>query len=430
MKTMFRLKALALALSLVMMGSTTAHAAEPLPSDLPAEAVLRAHILQQPDVLGASSALRADQAESDRLQAGPHEFNVRLSAQRRRSTEPMVDGTNSRQHFMESQLAVERTVRAWGKADQDEKLGQATIALGQMRRADAIHEASRRFLRTWMDWQRESATARLWQEQVQAQAELTRIAQQRVKAGDAARTEWRQQEAMAAQLQTEAVQARARAAALQAILDTRYPGLTASAQPALLPPTAADLPGVDVPTLAQQLRERSHEARLARLQAELAEAQARRIQLERRADPTLGVYAASERGGAERLLGISVSMPISGAARSAADRQAQAQAQQALQASQLVDQRVHAEALAACLDARASYEIWTHQLEALRRQEEVLQTTVKGWQLGEFSQADVLLARRQYTDAALAEIKARTEARHNALRIKLDLHDIWEFDEE
>jgi hypothetical protein len=40
------------------------------------------------------------------------------------------------------------------------------------------------------------------------------------------------------------------------------------------------------------------------------------------------------------------------------------------------------------------------------------------------------MARKQFMDAALAEITARAEARHALWRLKLDLHEILEFDDE
>ena len=56
--------------------------------------------------------------------------------------------------------------------------------------------------------------------------------------------------------------------------------------------------------------------RLARLEAEAAEAQARLAEAERQPDPTVGVQLGRERSGAERILGVNVSWPLGSAARS------------------------------------------------------------------------------------------------------------------
>ena len=408
----------------------TAHAAESPVDELPPVELVRQHILARPEVRAATAAQQADQADAARLKAGPHEFTVRVAGQQRRTSDTLADGLTDRQRYNETQLSLERTLRSSSKASQDAAIGEAAIKLAQIRRADAIHESSRALLRAWVDWLREQATVKLWQAQVADQAELTRQAERRVKAGDAARTELRLQEASAAQVQASLISAQANEAAARALLDTRFPGLTASAPAELRAPSQADFPTEPGTTITQWLEERSHEWRLAQLQADLVRARAQRISLDKAADPTLGVYAASERGGAERVLGVSLSMPFAGEARSAAARQAQAMSLEAEQQAEVVRQKVRTEAATAWLTAQSALSAWQSQDQARQRHEQLLKTMVRGWQLGEYSQADVLLARRQFMDAALAEIQARAQARHAALRLRLDLHDTWEFDDE
>ncbi|MBO9513411.1 MAG: TolC family protein [Variovorax sp.] len=416
----------ALVLSLALL--PLAHAADEPANELPPESLVRQSILAMPEVKAATAALQADQAEADRLRAGPHEFTLRLQGQQRRVNEPQ-DGVPNRQRYGEYQLALERTLRGAGKAAQDEAIGEATLAAAQIRRSDAIHEASRALLRAWIDWLREGAIVEFRQKQAADQAELTRIAATRVKAGDAARNELRLQEANAAQAQAELATALAREAAARAGLDARYPGLAPVRHAALAVPRAEDLPAGSGESVRSDLEERSHEWRLARQQATLAEARALRTALEHRVDPTVGLYAGVERGGAERIVGVSLSLPLAGAARQAAERQARAQADQAGENARAIQQKVHAEAAIAWTQLRSTFEGWQRQEAARRQHEDVLQATVRGWRLGEYGQADVLLARRQFTEAALAEITARAEARHAALRLRLDLHQSWEFDE-
>lgn len=418
------------ALTLALLVTPPAFAAEPPADELPPEALVRQHILARPEVRAATAAQQADQADADRLKAGPHEFTMRLAGQQRRTSDKLADGLTDRQRYNETQLSLERTLRSTGKASQDAAIGDAAIKLAQIRRADAIHESSRALLRAWVDWLREQATVKLWQSQVADQAELTRQAERRVKAGDAARTELRLQEAGAAQVQASLISAQASEATARALLDTQFPGLTASAQIELRAPSQADFPAEPGTTITQWLEERSHEWRMAQLQAELVRARAQRINLDKTADPTVGVYAASERGGAERVLGVSLSLPFAGEARSAAARQAQAMSLEAEQQAEFVRQKVRTEAASAWLTAQSALSAWQSQDQARQRHEQLLKTMVRGWQLGEYSQADLLLARRQFMDAALAEIQARAQARHAALRLKLDLHDTWEFDDE
>ncbi|TAK94610.1 MAG: TolC family protein [Aquabacterium sp.] len=419
-----------LALLMALCGASPLLAAQAQTDELPPADQVRQHILAHPEVRAAAAALQADQADADRLKAGPHEFTVRLAGQQRHTSDTLSDGLIDRRRYTETQLTLERTLRTGNKARQDSIVGEAGVRLAQVRRADAIHEASRSLLRSWFDWLRERATVNLWQEQEKDQAELTRHAERRVKAGDAARTEWRLQEASAAQTHANLISAQAREAMAKAVLDTQYPGLSAAANIELVQPQQRDYPADTGPVVTQWLTERSHEWRMARLHAELIGARAERISQDRSADPTVGIYAASERGGAERVMGISLSLPLAGEARSAAERQALAQRTEAEQQAEAIHQKVLTEASTAWLTAQSALTAWQSQEQARQRHEQVFKTVVRAWELGEYSQSDVLLARRQFMETALAEINARAEARHAALRLKLDLHETWEFDDE
>lgn len=424
---------LALILAAVLWGASAAapaYAVSVTPDELPPQNLVRQHILARPEVRAAASAMQADQADAERLKAGPHEFTLRLAAQQRRSSDTMGDGLVDRRRYAETQLGLERTLRTGNKARQDEVIGDTAVKLAQVRRADAIHEASRGLLRAWIDLLRERATVSMWQEQESAQAELTRHAERRVKAGDAARTEWRLQEASAAQTHANLVSAQARELAARAVLDTQYPGLTNASDLALVRPQQLDYQPDQQALVTQDLADRSHEWRVARLHAELISARATKTSLDRSAEPTIGIYAASERGGAERVLGLSLSVPLAGAARSAAERQAQALRAEAEQQAEAIHQKVRTEAATAWQSMQSAQLAWQSQDLARQRHEQVLKTVARGWELGEYSQSDVLLARRQFTEAALAEINARADARHAALRLKLDLHETWEFDDE
>ena len=77
----------------------------------------------------------------------------------------------------------------------------------------------------------------------------------------------------------------------------------------------------------------------------------------------------------------------------------------------------------------AATQTWQLQAQARERSEAVYGALRKGWQLGEFAAAEVNFARRQALDAALAEVAARAEARYQAMRLQLDLHQVLEFDD-
>jgi outer membrane protein TolC len=401
--------------------------------DLPTEAAVRAAVLGQPTVQAARAGLDAAHAERDQQRAGPHEFVWRLNAQQRRADEAGIDGATRPQRYTEAELAVERTLRSPAKARIDADLGDSGVRLADLRRADAIHEASRALLRTWFDWQRERALRALWQTQRDDQAQLLRQLERRVASGDAARTELDWQASQAAQVEARLQTAVAQEAAARATLAVRYPALAAdhatehaSDVPA---PAPAELPAEDLGALQTRLTERSHEWALARAQADLAQQRARRADEARHADPTLGLYAARERSGAEHVIGVSISLPWSGEARSAGGRAATAWAAEAEAMAEEVHRKVQAESATTCLNLRAAFDSWTALETARQRLEQALHASGRGWQLGELNHADVLQARRQYMEAAQSEVAARVEARHALLRLQLDLHERWELDD-
>lgn len=395
-------------------------------TDLPLPELVRRVVLEHPDVRATEAALAAERADAQRQRRGPAEFTVRATGQQRRVSEAALP----RERWTEGQLSLERPLRSGGKAAQDAAVAQAMESLAVLERADALHEAGRSLLRAWYDWLRERGAVMLWQEQAAAQQGLLDIAQRRVRAGDAARVEQRLQEAALAQARAALAAAQVREQVARATLAQSWPGLDLQAPPAPRPPSETDLPDRPDSAVLQELVERSHEWRLAQARAQLARERAGRTALDARPDPSAGVFIGSERGGAERLIGLSVSLPIGSTARSDATRAALARADEAWQRAEGVQRKVRAESAASWLSAQAALQAWHGAEEARRRYAETAAMLERGWQLGELAQGDVLAARRQLAEAALAELQARTEARHAAERLRLDLHDLWDFDDE
>lgn len=414
--------------TMVLLAVQAAAQGAPAPQDLPPEARVREALLARPQVRAARAAIEAERAEAQRLRRGPEEFVLRAGAQQRRAEEAGA-AVPARRRYAETQIALERPWRSAAKAAQDETIGRAALELARIEAADAAHEASRALLREWFDWLRERGAVALWQEQLRTQEQLVAHAGKRVKVGDAARTELRVQEAARAQVAASLAGALSREATARAGLDLNYAGLTA------LAPTAPDLPHAEdfAPAadagLDAVLEERSHELRAAQAREQLARARADRVALDVRPDPTFGVHIGSERAGAERIVGVSVAIPLAGAARTEAARSAAARADEAALRREAVRLKVRMQATADRLTARSALDVWRRQDDARAHWAETVALLQRGWELGELPQADALVARRQYVEAALAELAARTEARHAALRLQLDLHSLWDVDD-
>jgi outer membrane protein TolC len=173
----------------------------------------------------------------------------------------------------------------------------------------------------------------------------------------------------------------------------------------------------------------NHELELAQAQAQVARLAAQRAQLDTRPDPLLGVRAARERGGSENVLGVFITMPISGALRAADVRAAQAQADAAEQRLALTRQKVQAAAQRAVLQARHTRGVWERQQAVQQSMAQVAQLSSKAYALGEVSLTESLQARRNALDASLNAQAARWDALEAITRLLVDAHQLWAADE-
>ena len=112
------------------------------PSYLPAENAVREAVAQSPDVLAAEARRDAVLARAEGIRVGTAETVVRAIGQGRQVRDP------SERHA-EGQIAVERPLRLWGKAQADGQLADAATEAGQLAVKDARHEASRQILALW-----------------------------------------------------------------------------------------------------------------------------------------------------------------------------------------------------------------------------------------------------------------------------------------
>jgi outer membrane protein TolC len=188
------------------------------------------------------------------------------------------------------------------------------------------------------------------------------------------------------------------------------------------------LPDADT-TWLQRIMADNHELELAEAEAQVARLAAQRAQLDTRPDPLVGVRAARERGGAENVVGVYITVPISGALRTADARAAQAQADAAEQRLALTRQKVEAAAQRAVLQARHTRGVWERQQAVLVAMAQVAQLSSKAYALGEVSLTESLQARRNALDASLNAQAARWDALEAITRLLVDAHQLWAADE-
>lgn len=386
---------------------------------LPPEAQVREALRALPQVQAARAGVALERANRSRLEAGPYEWTVSGAAQQRRET--------LGPRFMEHSIGIERTLRWPGKAERDAAIGEAGVHRAQAALGDAWHEAARALLQGWFAWMREAAARAALREQVALMEQQVEVARKRVQAGDAARVEL-----LLAQTERERVQAAERQAAqrteLAALdLERRFPGMRA-ALPASLP--APEAPADDGEAWLKHVLEDNHEIALARAEARQARLAAERAERSRTPDPTLGVRYAEERSRQERILGLTLSIPLPGEARHAEARAGAARAAIAEERARQVALKVSSDAARAVANERSTFSVWSALARVAEQTRANAALVSRAYALGEASLSDTLLARRQALDAALAATATQLDALEAAARLALDAHHLWALDEE
>ena len=69
------------------------------------------------------------------------------------------------------------------------------------------------------------------------------------------------------------------------------------------------------------------------------------------------------------------------------------------------------------------------QAQAASLQRSAAERTLRAYRAGESGLPELLTARRVLADALLAENLARSEAQESDSRLRLDLHELWDFDD-
>jgi outer membrane protein TolC len=183
---------------------------------------------------------------------------------------------------------------------------------------------------------------------------------------------------------------------------------------------------------ASQWRERimgeSDVLKLAQTQLLIAQAQAERARASRFADPTVGVFSASEVGGRERLVGVSISIPLVGGLRDARSDKAIAAVEVARQTVELMQRELETDIATAFVMARGMYE--SHQManEGALAMQENAKLVQRAYALGEGDLQSLLLARRQATAAENSALQAQVSALKAYYGLLTDAHFIWDLE--
>lgn len=352
------------------------------------------------------------------LAASPNEWIARVQSQQRRYQN---NGANSD----EWSIGVERTIRINGKAGLDGELGQADddIVLAQL--SLARHDTAQALATLWIDTLAAGQMQRLMQDQVQFAQQSANAVQKRQRAGDASILEVNTAQIELGEARRQASVANAQLAKSQAQLTGRFP----QAQP----PDAMQMPAPSAPIwpLARWREEalaRNATVRIADAQVRKSRLGARRANADRIPDPTIGLYTATEGRGNERIVGLSLSIPLPGNYRQQQAMQALADSETARLSGEQARQTITVEVAQTYLDASTGAERWKLAQATADLAQDSARRTLRGYQLGEMDLTTLLAARRKSLDAAQAEVQARADALRARDKLLLDAYLIWDLD--
>jgi len=384
-----------------------------LPADLPSAEQAQVAIEQDPGVNQARHAVQAATYSAAMLAASPYEWTAGATAQRRR-----IDGGGTSDEW---NLQLERTIRIGGKAGLDRDLGDAGLQQANAQLGAARNESARQLLDLWLDWLTARQAKELLAEQVKFAETNAGAVDKRRKAGDASMLDLNVAKGDLAEVQRQANTVAATEAKAQATLRVRFPQLPLEARP-LSEPVLLERDEAQWRTLIKDSSDMLQAAQLALKKAELTAARAR---ADRMPDPTVGVFTASEGAGTERIVGLSLSIPLGGTYRNQSAREAlqQVEVTRAGMEKQIRDLDVQIATLVS--DATSNFASWQSAEQSAAAARDSARLTQRAFSLGEADLQALILVRRQSLDAANAAVAARADALRARYRLLIQARLLW-----
>lgn len=371
-------------------------------------------------VLNATSGLKLEQANQRKWNSGPYEFNLRAGSSQRHIV-------NTGQRLKEWDVALERPLRLFNKAGIDEDIGAISVQRAEFTLGDAHHEAGRLLLKLWYNWQREQASAQLWQQQVDILTQQSVMTEKRVNAGDAPKLELNRAQAAVAQAAVTWHQAQLRAQLAGTDIARAFPAISLPEKPVLSTPIAIDH---DLSFWKARILDDNHELGMVQTQTQVQHLLAQRSRADQIPDPTVGLRYANEMGGNERVAGVYLTVPISIGHRQATAEGIEQQATMAADQEAFVKRRLEGDIYATHTQAVSNFATWQQAHDAAQAMRNNAELIARGYALGEFSLSDNLFARRTALEASLAETLAQLDANEAHYRLLLDAHQLWAQDDD
>jgi outer membrane protein, heavy metal efflux system len=398
----------------------------PLFPYLPAEAAVKDALLSSPLMQAARSKKEAGTARAQGIESGAAEFTLRSTSQRRRET-----ATGTQLH--ESMVTIERPLRFWGKRGMDADLATQTQAFADIEYADAMHEGARELMRFWFAYLRALADQKNAVTTYDLAAKMQRLTQVQLKHGEISQLDAELANAEFERITAARSVADAQLASSASAFTRRYAGM---ALPTHMPAGLRLDASIQLPALTetmtvmrQEFLDKNHELNMMRVDAQRLRLAADRASRDRLPDPTVGVFSGRERAGAETISGVMFSMPFPSASRFHHATALVADAQAASDKVLLAEQQLGAMFDSMFIQFQHKRTAADNLKSAARRQALAAEKSVKAYTLGEGSLSDVLLIARMASDNLNAAERMQLEVVELLALIRLDLHQMWDFDE-
>jgi cobalt-zinc-cadmium efflux system outer membrane protein len=383
----------------------------PLPPD---DAALAA-IDERPAVREALALQLAAGSQAEALRVGPHEFTLGGAYGQKN-----VDGEGD---YNEWEASITRSLRWPGKARIDRDLGGVLNEAAENSLADARHAEARALLAGWFGWLKAEAQANTDRELARALQQAAGAVRNQLKQGDASQMHLELAEAEAGRAAAAAGRSTIAARQSRHALQIAYPALSVPEQPPeVVEPVAPERPLAEWPAV---ILERSHELRLAELAESQAQLRAQRATKDRWPDPTVGVRMLDEFDGAEKTLGVVVSVPLPGRYRSALAAQGRDEAAAAAARTEAARREIVAIAAQDVAQAQAALAAWRPMQAAAEQAARYLQRAQRAYELGETGLAELLMSVSSCTETLYEERAARLEAHEALARLRVDAHELW-----
>ncbi|TCM61152.1 outer membrane protein TolC [Acinetobacter calcoaceticus] len=393
----------------------------PIESALPLSADVQQSLEQHPLLMRSAAELDYALALQQKFNIGDNPWTFNTGLQMRRADASNEQSSSS--HSYEPSIGIEKQLRLPSKLNLDRELGQSVLNLAELAYLDQWHEASKLMLMQWFDYLTALSHVQRSQEQLQLIQQQMDILTQRVRIGDVARLELMLLSNQQQQVQAQLLQNQSQVQHYQLILKRYFSGQLPSHfstdQIQLLDSRYSQQDWVD------SVLNDNHELKLAQRQAQHMHSLLQRQQLDKRPDPTVGLGYSQEQKGAEHLISLSLSIPLSTQQVKVATKMAQAEAKKADIAAEQIKRRLIDETILSYQQLQQTQQRIQHAQTLSSQLQNQHALMNKAYKLGEINLNELLLHSQQLIESKSNLDQAKIDYAKNMAILLLNSHLIW-----